>query len=128
MPKIPQPRDPVLAQLVARYDAFRRGQPLAIGIHKALMALHPEIDAGALRKTMKWHTASTQYLKAVAAGGARFGLDGLPAGEITAVQQQQARQIVGDRFSKQAEQRRERLNAQARQAKLRELVDKFKPS
>jgi ProP effector len=127
MSNSPQSRDPVLAQLIAAYPVFRDAQPLAIGVHKAIMAAYPDIDKGALRMTLKRHTASTKYLKSVASGGARFGLDGLPVGEITAEQQAQATQAIKDRFRKQAEQRREALKAQERHAKLQLLVDKFKP-
>ncbi|OHC64091.1 MAG: hypothetical protein A2040_15895 [Rhodocyclales bacterium GWA2_65_19] len=126
MPNIPQHRDPVLAQLIAAYPAFRDTRPLALGIHKLIMAAHPEIDKGALRKTLQRYTAATKYLKAIAAGGARFGLDGQPAGEITAEQQKQAADSVKERFRKQAEQRREMLKAQEHQTKLNQLVDKFK--
>jgi len=90
------------------------------------MAAHPEIDKGALRKTLQRHTASTKYLKAVAAGGNRCGLDGAAAGEISPEQQQQARQGLKDRFRKQAEQRREQLKAEEHQARLHQLVDRFK--
>jgi ProP effector len=127
MPASPQSRDPVLAQLIAAYPVFRNAQPLAIGIHKAIVAAHPEIAKGALRMTLKRHTASTKYLKSVASGGARFGLDGLPAGEITPEQQAQANQAIKDRFRKQAEQRREALKARERHARLQLLADRFKP-
>lgn len=121
----PPPRDPVLAHLVATYPLFRDVQPLAIGIHKAIIAAHPDIDKTALRRSLQRHTASTRYLKAIAAGGRRFGLDGVPTGEITPEQQKQANQDLKHRFRKQAEQRREQLKAQEHQAKLQQLVDKF---
>ncbi len=126
MPDLPQPRDPVLAQLIAAYSVFRGAQPLAIGIHKAIMAAQPEIDKNALRKTLQRHTASTKYLKSIASSSTRFGLDGQPAGDITPEQQQQANQALKDRFRKLAEQRRKSLKAQEHQAKLKQLVDKFK--
>lgn len=122
----PPHRDPVLARLVATYPVFRDIQPLAVGIHKAIIAAHPDIDKAALRRTLQRHTASTRYLKVVAAGGSRFGLDGVPTGDITPEQQKQATQDLRDRFRKQAEQRREQLKAQEHQAKLEQLVDKFK--
>jgi ProP effector len=125
MLSISPPRDPVLARLVATYLMFRNIQPLAIGIHKAIIAAHPDIDKAALRRTLQRHTASTRYLKAVAAGGSRFGLDGMPSSDITPEQQKQANQDLKDRFRKQAEQRREQLKAQEHQAKLQQLVDKF---
>lgn len=120
------PRDPVLAHLVATYPVFRDIQPLAIGIHKAIITAHPDIDKGALRRTLQRHTSSTKYLKSVAAGGSRFGLDGVPTGDVTAEQQKQANQDLKDRFRKLAEQRREQLKAQEHQAKLQDLVDKFR--
>lgn len=127
MPTSPPSHDPVLAQLIAAYSVFRDAQPLAIGIHKAIMAAHPEIDIGALRIVLKRHTSSTKYLKSVASGRARYGLDGLPAGEITWEQQAQASQTIKGRFRKQAEQRREALKAQEHQARLQLLVNRFKP-
>ena len=127
MPNSSQSRDSVFAQLISAYPVFRDAQPLAIGIHKAIMAAHPEIDKGALRTTLQRHTASTKYLKSVASGGARYGLDGQPAGDITPEQQARANQAIKDRFRKQAEQRREALRAKERHAKLQLLVDKFKP-
>ena len=126
MPSSSPPRDPVLARLVATYPVFRDIQPLAIGIHKAIIAAHPDIDKAALRRTLQRHTASTKYLKAVAAGDSRFGLDGVPTSDITPEQQKQANQDLKDRFHKQAEQRREQLKAQEHQAKLQQLVDKFR--
>ena len=125
MPNTPQSRDSILALLIAAYPAFRTAQPLAIGIHKAILVAHPDFDKAVLRKTLQRHTASVRYLKSVAAGGARFGLDGLPAGAITPEQQQQATQAIKERFRQQAEQRREALKAREQRAKLQLLVDKF---
>ena len=125
MSNTPPPRDPVLAELAA-YAVFRDAQPLAIGIHKLVMAAHPGLDKDAVRKALQRHTASTRYLKAVAAGGARFGLAGQPAGEVTPQQQKLAADGLRERFRKQAEQRREAEKAKVIQAKLHQLVDKFK--
>ena len=120
------PRDPVFAELAAAYAVFRDARPLAIGIHKPVMAAHPGFDKDAVRKALQRHTASTRYLKAVAAGGARFGLDGQPAGEVTPQPQKLAADGLRERFRKQAEQRREAEKAKVIQAKLHQLVDKFK--
>lgn len=126
MPSKLSPRDPVLARLVAAYPVFRDIQPLAIGIHKAIIAALPDIDRMALRRALQRHTACTTYLKAIAAGGSRFGLDGVPNGDITAEQQKLAKQDLKDRFRKQADQRREQLKAKEHQEKLQQLVDKFR--
>lgn len=125
MPNSPHARDRVLDYLVATYPVFRDIRPLAIGIHKAILAAQPEIDKNALRKTLQRYTASTKYLKILAAGGSRFGLDEAPAGDVTPEQQKQANDDLRERFRKQAEQRREQLKAQEHQAKLGQLVDKF---
>ncbi len=126
MSNTPPPRDPVFAELVAAYPVFRDAQPLAIGIHKSVMAAHPDLHKDAVRKALQRHTASTRYLKAVAAGGARFGLDGQPSGEVTPEQKKLAADGLRERFRKQAEQRREAEKAREIQTKLHQLVDKFK--
>lgn len=126
MTNTPSSRDPVLARLNVTYKVFLDTQPLAIGIHKAIIAAHPDIDKAALRRTLQRHTYSTKYLKAVAAGGSRFGLDGVPTGDITPEQREQANQDLKDRFRKLAEQRREQIKAQEHQAKLQQLADKFR--
>lgn len=126
MANSPPPRDPVLARLVASHTVIRDAKPLAIGVHKAIMAAHPDIEKGALRKALQRHTASIRYLKAIAAGGNRYRLDGMESGHVTVEQRQQANQDLKERFRKQAEQRREQLKAEERQAKLNQLVDKFR--
>ena len=62
----------------------------------------------------------------MAAGGARFGLDGQPSGEVTPEQRKLAADGLRERFRKQAEQRRDAEKAREIQAKLHQLVDKFK--
>ena len=125
MPNSPPPRDALLARLIATYPVFRDIRPLAIGIHKAILTAQPEIDKGALRKTLQRYTASTKYLKALAAGGSRFGLDGVPADDVTPEQQKQASEDLKERFRKQAELHRELLKIREHQARLDQLVDKF---
>lgn len=126
MSSTPPPRDPVFAELAATYAVFRDAQPLAIGIHKSVMAAHPGLDKDAVRKALQRHTASTRYLKAVAAGGARYGLDGAASGEVTPEQKKLAADSLRERFRKQAEQRREAEKAKEIQAKLHQLVEKFR--
>ena len=97
------------------------------GLSGAIMAALPDIDKNALRITLQRHTASTKYLKAVSAGGARFGLNGVAQGDVTPEQQQLATQDLRERFRKKANQHRDALKAQEHQARLHQLVDKFKP-
>ncbi len=125
MPSKFSPRDPVLARLAETFPVIRDVQPLAIGIHKAIAAALPDIDKAALHRALQRHTASTTYLKTVAAGGSRFSLDGVPNGDVTPEQQKQANQDLKERFRRLADQRRERLKAEEHQVKLQLLVNKF---
>lgn len=112
-------------RLRATFAVFRDAAPLAIGIHKVIRERLPDIDAGQLRLTMKRHTSSTRYLKALATGETRLDLDGQPAGEVTAEQREQAAEQLRERFKRNAERRREELREKERQDKLLQLADKF---
>lgn len=119
-----------------RYAVFRDAQPLAIGIHKAVMKALPEVDGGRVRAALRRHVGSTRYLKAVANGDDRFDLDGQPAGKITDEQKKQAVDALRERFKKgadrrrseiQAQQEKERADAREKQRleKLQQLASKF---
>jgi ProP effector len=123
-----KPQDPILTQLNTLSIVFRETRPLAIGIHKAIYVALPEIDKNALKLTLKRYTASTRYLKAVAAGGPRYDLEGNANGEVSPEQKQQANDALIERFRKQAERHREAEKAKQHQAKLQQLADKFKRS
>lgn len=130
------PAGDVLKLLCERFTPFRDAKPLAIGIHKRVMQLMPELDAGKLRAAMRRHTGSTRYLKAVATGDDRYGLDGELDGKITEEQKQQAAEALRERFKKGAERRREETKAKQEQEraaarekerleKLQQLAQKF---
>lgn len=121
-----KPQDPILTQLAASSISFRETRPLAIGIHKAIIAAQPDIDKNALKLSLKRYTASTRYLKAIAAGGARYDLAGNADGEVTEEQKKQANDALLDRFRKQAERHREAEKTKQHQAKLQQLAEKFK--
>jgi ProP effector len=124
-PKALLPPNPVLKTLIATFPVFRDGQPLAIGIHKAIKLRLPDIGEGRLRMTLKGYTASTKYLKAIANGKQRFDLDGKPDGEITAEQRQQAMETIKERFRKAAERKKAEQEDKERQEKLQKLAEKF---
>jgi ProP effector len=124
-PKPRRPFSPVLETLSATFPVFRDGQPMAIGIHKAIKLRLPDISEGSLRMALKGYTASTKYLKAIANGKQRFDLDGNPAGEVTAEQRQQALETIKDRFRKAAERKKAEQEDKERQEKLQKLADKF---
>ncbi len=80
-------------------DCFSRStpKPLKIGIGPELLPLagvHPalmDVSRKQIRKALAFYTHGNAYLKAVALGGARDGLDGQPAGEVTPEQQEFAK-------------------------------------
>lgn len=123
------PARTLLAELSEKYQVFRDGKPLAIGINKQLAALHPEIEAKVLRLALRSHTNSVRYLKAVEKATERYDLEGKVAGEVTEEQRQHAAELLRERFKKQAEQRRASEEArqadERRQAKLAQLTEKF---
>jgi len=65
--------------------------------------------------TMRMHTSSARYLKALTNGEIRFDLDGNVAGTVTAEQKQQALDTLRERFRKGAEQHKARLLAQQKE-------------
>jgi ProP effector len=118
--------------LQAEFAVFRDCKPLAIGIHKQLMARKPELDKNKVRAALHGHTASSRYLKALTEGAPRLDLDGQPAGEVTAEQQAVAVKTLRDRIKLAKErqkaeeaQRKAEEEAAMRQAKLQQLAEKF---
>lgn len=132
----PSRRHPLLDTLFSQFKVFRDCRPLAVGIHKAILAQLPETSAAELRAAMRAHTASTRYLKAIAAESVRFDLAGQVVGEITNEQREIANATLRDRFRKAAELRkvaqraqieaqREREAHRQRQEKLAQLAARF---
>lgn len=117
---------------MAQFPVLQEARPLAIGIHKGILERLPDLDKQKVSKAMRLHTASTRYLKAMAKGGPRYDLEGNPAGEVTAEQQEAAAKMVKERIERgnekrKAEQERLKEEEQTRrqQEKLRQLADKF---
>lgn len=119
------PRNAVLDTLISSFSVFRDCQPLAIGIHKIIKQQRPDIDSQQLRMAMRTHTASTRYLKALSQSDTRLGLDGSPAGEITAEQRQQAKDTLRERFKKIAERKKAEQQAQQLHENILKLAEKF---
>lgn len=69
-------------------------KPLRVGVLDDLMqdisARNLTIGAGVLKAAIASYTRRIRYQKALAAGGARYDLNGQPCGEITPEQQQEA--------------------------------------
>jgi ProP effector len=124
----PAPRrqqNEVLTTLTTTFKTFGECQPLAIGIHKAIKERLTCVDPEQLRVALRIHTASTRYLKALSQSKFRFDLDGMPLGEVTAEQRQQALDTLRDRFRKKAEQHKAEQLAKQQQEKLQQLAAKF---
>lgn len=122
----------LLAQLQAEFPVFRDCKPLAIGIHKQLLERRPDLDKNKVRVALHGHTASSRYLKALTEGAPRLDLDGQPSGEVTAEQQDVAVKtlrerirLVKERQKAEEARRKDEEEAAMRQAKLRQLAEKF---
>jgi ProP effector len=81
----------VLAVLVEKYprcfsltDDERK--PLAVGIGDTIVANHPELKPSNIGQALSWYTRSTGYLVRLTEGADRIGLDGQPAGTVSAVE------------------------------------------
>lgn len=75
----------------ARPDEVR---PLAVGIHELLEKRFPDRSPEQVRRAIaQWrYPRLGAYLRVVAHGGPRYDLDGNPCGEVTASEQENARQ------------------------------------
>ncbi|QQS16767.1 MAG: ProQ/FinO family protein [Neisseriales bacterium] len=78
----------VADRLYSQYPVLRLFRPLAIGIDQVIIASNPQFDQHLIRRVLSNHCQRPRYLKTIAKGGKRYGLDGKPCGVIT--QQEQA--------------------------------------
>ena len=129
-------RNPILDSLNEAFEVFRANKPLALGIHKEVLARRPEIEPAGLRLAMRIHTQSTRYLKELLTATVRFDLDGQPSGEVTDEHRKVADEALKERFRKVAERKkaerkaeadaeRERKATEMRQEKLNQLAARF---
>jgi len=133
----------LLKQLQHQFPAFRNCLPLAIGIDKQLLARVPGLDRKTMRAALGIHTGSLRYLRAMEKATVRYDLDGVAGAEVSDTHRQHAKEVLQQRFKKeadrkkvereasQAEREAERLAEQAeeanrlRQEKLLQLATKF---
>ena len=122
----------LLKQLQHQFPAFRNCLPLAIGIDKQILARLPGLDRKTMRAALGIHTGSLRYLKAMEKATVRYDLDGTPGAEVTDTHRAHAKEVLQQRFKKEAERKKaEREAAQAeeanrlRQEKLLQLASKF---
>lgn len=84
--------DMIADHIYKKYEVFSRFKPLAIGIEKDLAAELPQFDPQLINRVLSNHCRRPRYLKNVARGGKRFGLNNRFKGEITPEEQQHAAQ------------------------------------
>jgi hypothetical protein len=102
----------------ARPDEVR---PLAVGIHEQLEKQFPDRPVEQVRRAIaQWrYPRLGAYLRVVARGGPRFDLDGNPSGEVSASEQENAR----ERLKEWRERRKAQIAAAAAAAAVAAPVD-----
>jgi ProP effector len=122
----------LLKQLQQQFPAFRQCLPLAIGIDKQLLSRLPGLDRKTMRAALGIHTGSLRYLKVMEKATLRYDLDGTPGAEVTDVHRTHAKEVLQQRFKKEAERKKAERDAAAaeesarlRQEKLQALASKF---
>jgi ProP effector len=119
----------LLQRLQELSPTFRDCKPLALRIDAVILERHPEFERKTLRAALRFHTATTRYLKAMERSTERYDFDGNPAGEVTEEQRTHASTTLKERFAAAAKQQREKREAEEaakrRTEKLQQLVGKF---
>lgn len=122
----------LLKQLQQQFEAFRNCLPLEIGIDKQLLARMPGLNRKLMRAALGIHTGSMRYLRAMEKATVRYDLDGKPGAEVTDTHRLHAKELLQQRFKKEAERKKAEREAAAqqeaerkRQEKLQQLASKF---
>jgi ProP effector len=130
--RMPDSPRALLKQLQQEFDAFRNCLPLEIGIDKQLLARMPNLNRKLMRAALGIHTGSMRYLRAMEKATVRYDLDGKPGAEVTDTHRLHAKELLQQRFKKEAERKKAERDAAAqaeaerkRQDKLQQLATKF---
>jgi ProP effector len=122
----------LLKQLQQEFAAFRNCLPLEIGIDKQLLARMPGLNRKLMRAALGIHTGSMRYLRAMEKATVRYDLDGKPGAEVTDTHRLHAKELLQQRFKKEAERKKAERDAavqqeaeRKRQEKLQQLASKF---
>jgi ProP effector len=122
----------LLKQLQQQFAAFRNCLPLEIGVDKQLLSRLPGLNRKLMRAALGIHTGSMRYLRAMEKATVRYDLDGKPGAEVTDTHRQHAKELLQQRFKKEAERKKAERDAAAqqeaerkRQEKLQQLATKF---
>ncbi|MCM2131904.1 ProQ/FINO family protein [Larsenimonas rhizosphaerae] len=112
----------LLEEWYARFPkAFYKGhtQPLQVGIHEVLATYYP-VSSRLLRRALACYVNLPRYLKSIRQGVQRVDLDGAPAGEITAEEEQHAREQLKSLQARQ-QQKKDQENRERMAKKLSAL-------
>ncbi|WP_051972087.1 ProQ/FINO family protein [Massilia sp. 9096] len=122
----------LLKQLQQQFKAFRECLPLAIGIDKQVLARMPGLNRKTMRAALGIHTGSMRYLRAMEKATVRYDLDGNPGAEVNDTHRQHAKELLQERYKKEADRKKAERDAAAeaeaerkRQDKLQQLASKF---
>jgi ProP effector len=122
----------LLKQLQQQFKAFRDCLPLAIGIDKQVLAKLPNLNRKTMRAALGIHTGSMRYLRAMEKATVRYDLDGNPGAEVTDTHRQHAKELLQERFKKEAERKKAERELAVKeeadrkhQEKLAQLASKF---
>ena len=122
----------LLKQLQQQFKAFRDCLPLAIGIDKQVLARLPGLNRKTMRAALGIHTGSMRYLRAMEKATVRYDLDGNPGAEVTDTHRLHAKELLQQRFKKEADRKKAERDAavqaeaeRKRQEKLQQLASKF---
>jgi len=122
----------LLKQLQQQFKAFRDCLPLAIGIDKQVLARMPGLNRKTMRAALGIHTGSMRYLRAMEKATVRYDLDGNAGAEVTDTHRQHAKELLQERFKKEAERKKAERELAAKeeadrkhQEKLTQLASKF---
>ena len=72
-------------------------RPLKLGIAEDIIAEHPELKPGAVRRFLAIYCNKQRYLTAIAAGRPRVGLDGVEVGPVTEANIGYANRVLAQR-------------------------------
>ncbi|QEW07029.1 ProQ/FINO family protein [Nitrincola iocasae] len=103
-------------------EVFSRDKvrPLKIGIQEDLVA-DDKVSRTKIKRALASYVRSPQYLRSFQEGAERIGLDGQPAGTVTAEEAGHAK----GKLQAMQDARRERIKEQAREAKQKEKEERL---
>jgi len=108
-PEERQKREAAIRTLAERWPKCfaveeKRRRPLKVGIAEEIRAAGLDVDVSA---ALAYYAHNASYMKALLAGAVRIGLDGEPAGTVTAEQEAHARLELARRVTKREGKQRD---------------------